>query len=320
MYVYAKPGTQVDTYLEGASPGLVGTVAFQLVDDSNEEVLIPRTIVGITEVPVNSGTYHKKIEAPSKSGTYSLTWDNGTLGPETSATDILVVTGALPPGEKPDLVTLEQVKIAKGENPADHSDPNEDKAIEQAIEEASAAIRNFTQRDFGIPLVTESRQFEYEGDNFVEIDDAHEIDEVAFKFGTTRSLVTTFYWRAEPQNGPPYTYLTIPHWANAYSPEMGFTYNLDVFSRDHGWPGLIPLVEVTGTWGWAETPADVQRAAIITAIAFQQDPSSYVSESIAGYSYTTALREGTGAPSDLTPTAIPGKAQDLLQPYIRFTV
>lgn len=225
--------------------------------------------------------------------------------------------------EETALITLEQVKIAKG---VTDNDAARDARYEQAIEFASTAVRKYADRLFGIPLVKETRSWEYDSSGYLDIDDAATVEGVVFVFGGLRMPITTFYWRAEPQGGPVYSYLNIPHWAGIYSPEMGFTYNLDVISKDRGWPGLIPLIEVTATWGWPTVPLDVQQATILTALEFADIPDNFVSENISGssYSYQTAIRVGSGSPgggaNDLLPSAIPGRAQDLLAPYVRFLI
>ena len=217
------------------------------------------------------------------------------------------------------LITLEQLLRAKGQK-EESLNPGDVERYEQAIETASEACRTFTDRKFGQKVYTASKQYEYEGNAYLDIDDCQKVEEVVFIFGELRTPITTFYYRALPQDGPPYTYLTIPHWAGIYSPEMGFTKNLDVIVKDHGWPGLIPLVEIKGEWGWGqEIPPDVRQAVILTALDYTDAPEPFISENIQGYSYTTAIRTGPGQ-NDLLPTAIPGRAQDLLLPYTRFQI
>lgn len=213
-----------------------------------------------------------------------------------------------------DLITLEQLKIAEGIQAGD-TDEARDKRYEQAIKGASAAIRKYADRAFGIEAKAGTRTYEYDGSGYVDIDDAMTVTEVTFIFGTLETPLSSFYWRPEPQEGPPYSYLTIPHWAGIYSPEMGFTYNLDVISKDRGWPGLIPLVKVVGEFGWPEVPSDVQQACIITAGALSEKPTAHASERIASYSWAQSIR------GDLTDvTAIPARAMDLLEPYIRMKI
>jgi hypothetical protein len=212
-----------------------------------------------------------------------------------------------------DLITLEELKIALGASLTEVDDLK-DKKLAKAISAASVAVRRFADRSFGLPLVAGSRIYEYDSSGFVDIDDAGEVSSVVFIFGGLEMPITNFYWRPEPQEGPPYTYLAIPHWAGVYSPQMGFTKNLDVIAKDRGWPGLIPTVKVFGKFGWPEVPDDVRQATIWTAAKFQEKPDQLVAESIANYSYLSQNR-GSGPPP-----AIPPDAQDILAAYVRFQV
>lgn len=210
-----------------------------------------------------------------------------------------------------DLITLEELKVAMG---MDLSETDQDQKLTKAIAAASTAVRRFADRSFGLPLTEGVRTYEYDSSGYLDIDDAGEIISVVFNLVSFKFPITTFYWRAEPQEGPPYTYLKIPHWAGVYSPEMGFTRNFDVIAKERGWPGLPPTVEVTAKWGWPEVPDDVRQAAIWTAAKFQEKPDQLVSESIANYSYLSQTRTGGPAP------AIPSQAQDLLAAYVRFQI
>jgi hypothetical protein len=213
----------------------------------------------------------------------------------------------------PNLITLTELKAAMNIAAGD-VDVVRDAKLESAIEGASAAVRRFADRAFGLPETPGIRTYEYDSSGFLDIDDCMAVTSVAFVFGGFETPIDQFYWRPEPQEGPPYNYLTIPHWAGIYSPQMGFKINLDVISKDRGWPGLIPTVKVTASWGWPEVPADVRRAAIWTAAVMSEKPEEFVSESIAGYSYTTSNRT-SGAPQ-----AIPPQAQDILAAYVRFQI
>jgi hypothetical protein len=215
--------------------------------------------------------------------------------------------------EAENLINLEELKFAMN-IAAGEVDALRDARLQQAIRDASAAVRRFADRAFGKPEVPGTRIYEWDASGYLDIDDCMSVTSVVFTFGGFEFPIEPFYWRPEPQEGPPYIYLTIPHWAGVYSPEMGFERNLDVISKDRGWPGLIPTVKVTASWGWPEVPADVRRATIWTAAAMSEKPENYVSESIAGYSYSTSNRTSG------LPTAIPAQAQDILSAYVRFQI
>lgn len=313
MYIYAKPNEEVESVLEGANPGLVGTVGVQVINTATEVVVGARTTAGIKELPANSGAYYTKIKTPGTSGTYSISWDTGVVGPLTAAADILVVTetGRAPEREPEgtNLITLEELKIANGETGTVN-----DQNYTRAIESVSEAIRKYTDRSFGLPLVNEVRIYDYDVSGYIDIDDCTNVDSVEFKLGELVTPVQSYAWRAEPAQGPVHDYLVIPHWAGAYSPEMGFRYNLDVISRERGWPGVPPVVLVKATFGWPQTPADVREAAILVATSFSDDPEENVSESIENYAYSKGGSRAFGAAESV---AISGRAKDLLSPYVR---
>lgn len=315
MQLYAKPSEKIEVSVEAGITGLVGTLGVQVINVETDIPVISRTTAGISEVPAGSGLYFTDITAPV-TGSYIILWDKGTITPTTVAYDLLVVNGAgatPASSEGENLITLAQLKAAEG-IAAGEVDLVRDAKLEQAILFASAAIRSYTDRSFGKPEVQGTRTYEYDSSGYLDIDDAMVVESLNFVFGNFETPIEPFYWRAEPQEGPPYTYLTVPHWAGSIDPEMGFTYNLDVISKDRGWPGLIPTIKVTGIFGWPDVPGDVQQAAIWTAAAMAEKPDAFVSESIASYSYTSSNR------TSAAPTAIPSRAKDILAAYERFQI
>lgn len=212
----------------------------------------------------------------------------------------------------PDLITVEELKLAKGESSAD---TEHDEKYQQAIRNASTAVRRFADRAFGMPYTEGDRIYNYDESGYLDTDDAGEVIKVTFILGTLETELQRTYWRAEPQEGPPYNYLYIPRWAGIYSPQMGFRYNLDRISQERGWPGLNPQVKVRAKWGWPEVPDDVRQATIWTAAKFAEKPDQMISESIANYSYTSQVRGNAGPPP-----AIPAPAQDVLAAYVRFQI
>lgn len=215
-----------------------------------------------------------------------------------------------------DLVTLEDTRVALGiTNP---SDTRKDSQIITAIAAASVAIRNFTERQFGTALVTETREFEYDNTGYLDIDDADAVTAVQVVVPHGDNLVVdSDLWRAMPhrrEDAPVYTYIKLPTTVSQFSPAMGFTKNLDTYVSDHGLSDLPDLVQVTGTWGWPEVPADVQRAAFWTVRDWLANPKTdeqLQAQSIAGFSQSWARIGGSGL------LAIPNGARDLLSAYQR---
>ena len=200
-----------------------------------------------------------------------------------------------------DLVTLADVKLALGIPTATTT---QDAKLNDAIRDASAALRSYLDRDFETPVTSsQARTYFYDGSGVLEIQDAQTITAVTLD----GVALTTDEYSAEPAGDAPYTWLFLPEIGGfGMSPEMGFTRNLDRL----WWKALQrpQQVVVTGTWGWATIPDDVQRAAIWTAVAFAENPRPVTTERVGDVSrsYPNAIRD-----------AIPARARDLLEPYFR---
>jgi len=209
------------------------------------------------------------------------------------------------------LVTLQKYKAAIRDTTS-----GDDPRHVEALEDASDAVRSYTDRDFASVPVTESRVFYYEGDGRpLEVDDTFTVNTVTLE-GSTAPLAAT-RWRAgfDGPNGTPYTYIWLPTYRQE-SGEMGFMYNLDVFLAQHG--NQLPLdiqVTVNAVWGWATVPDAVQRATIWIASTFEQDPSiatgGLSSKSVAEVAESYARSEQT------TDEPFPKRARLLLDAYKR---
>lgn len=193
-------------------------------------------------------------------------------------------------------------------------DTNRDAKYTQAIAGASAAVSNYADRGFGLPQITEQRSFEWDNSGFVDIDDCTNVLDLIYSIGGYDTGVAANQWRAEPYGLTTFTYIVMPPISGMYfSPAMGFKENLDVIYKDRGFVGLGPIVKVTATWGWPIVPGDVKQATIWTAAEMGQEPTAYISESIANYSRTSASRT-------LAQEALPERARDLLAPYVRVII
>lgn len=218
-----------------------------------------------------------------------------------------------------DLVTLDDLKIALGVDP---TNTRKDAQYSAAITAASQAILTYTERDFGSPVVTETREFEYDGSGYLDIDDATDVTAVAFKVPNADDLVvdpTT--WRAMPSHrsdAPVYYYLLLPMAGNLYpSVAMGFERNVDRYVEDYGYAQLPQIVKVTATFGWPDVPADVQLATAWTVRDWTSNPKAsegLTSEAIAGFARSWSRLAGGGV------MAIPNAAKDLLADYQKIKV
>lgn len=207
------------------------------------------------------------------------------------------------------LVTLSKYQEAVG------TSANPTKQTE-AIEDASAAILNWTDRDFSAADVVATRTWKYDGSGILDIDDCHTITAVTFQ-GTALAAGRYIARKEGPESVPVYSYLELPPFTTP-SGQMGFTYNLDVFLSQ--FPVREIDVSVTATFGWPTVPDDVQRATIWTAAAFEADPSSVTgqlqSKSVAEVSESYAQAAAiTAQVADEEP--IPPRARALLWPYRR---
>lgn len=314
--LYARPSDPVEVSLAGAPTGL-GNVGVQVIDTPSSTVVVSRTVAA--EVLAGSGLYAKTITAPAIPGTYTVLWDSGSVTPATTAADTLYVSYVPtpgPPSAGPDLITLAELKAAMGIAAGD-VDVVRDTKLTQAITNASRAIITYTDRNLASSLVTETRTFEYDGDGFLEIDDAAAVTAVSLNwFNYTQVLDPALnLWRPEPYGYPVFTYMILPTYTGQINPEMGFRQNLDVLWKERRMSTLPLTASVTGTWGWPVVPADVKQAAIWTAAAFSEEPGDMRSESIEGYSWTRESNRNT-----LEAGALPDRAKDLLAPYIRWSL
>jgi hypothetical protein len=205
------------------------------------------------------------------------------------------------------LVDLDKYKEAIGE-----TDDANDNFHTEAIEDASAAVLNFTDRDFASDPVTEARTYNVPSSGFIiDIDDATEVLDV--------DGLGSANWRAG-NDGPAtmhgiYTYI---EYAFRHSLLMGFTRNEDVFGGNP-----FETVTVTADYGWPEVPDDVQRATILTAQSFEGDRSNpsgaLASKSVAEVAENYLQQQQyQSAVDDNEP--LPARARSLLLPYRRVSL
>lgn len=297
---------------EDATGALVdpGSPLVDIIDPSNTTV-----VTGAVPVRDALGEFHYDfaIDAAAPLGGWVARFTGVINGGTITGDEPFTV---LPPGSvgvgQPWLVQLSELESALGVAPGD-VDPVRQGQLTQAIAGASAAVIKYTDRDFAAAAVTEQRSFEYDGSGFVDIDDCSNITAVTYSISGYDTPIPDFEWRGEPYNGHVFTYLVVPDWGPRFSPEMGFRQNIDVLYREGRFTGLGPTIKVDGTWGWTDVPEDVKRAVLWTAVAMADNPEPYVSESIADFSRTSEAR-------GLTDDAIPGRAKDLLAPYMRLQV
>lgn len=213
-----------------------------------------------------------------------------------------------------DLITLDRLLDALDKVPGDMELYEIDK-FTAAITSASVAIRNFTDREFVLNTnaAVTTREVEWDDSGYVDIPDAQGITSVTAKFNWGAPPVTLRpeQWRLMPFDSIVKDTLIVNGPIYGMSPAMGFTWNLDRFSAEHGVAEFPPILEVTGVFGWPEIPADVEQATIWTASAFAEEEKSVAAENISSFGRTYTTTQAA---------AIPLRARELLDQYKRITV
>jgi hypothetical protein len=216
-----------------------------------------------------------------------------------------------------DLITLQEYRDATRYTSVDTA---YDTQVNAALKYVSAAIRNYTARDFASAIVTEDRTFEYDGSGYVDIDDTATINTVTLTtVGWTDQVVDVALWRGMPQrrdDSPVYYYIYMPSvtaWGG--SPYMGFTRNVDVLAAEGRWGVQPPMVKVNALWGWPTVPDDVKQAAIWAVEDWLSTTSSsagpVTAHAIESFSESFGYRGSTSTILN----ALPQRSMDLLANY-----
>jgi hypothetical protein len=204
-----------------------------------------------------------------------------------------------------DLLTTTEYKTLTGT-----TGTSKDAQITALIPAASLAVLNYTDRDFASTEVTEDRDYLYDWSGFLKIDDCSAVNSVSLA-GSTLGAST---YLVQPFGGDVFTWIELP--SRGLSPEMGFTYNLDVFLRERGRQAVA--VTVNADWGWPDVPDDVKMATAWTVGAMMQNPAAagqLSAESVAEVARSYALQAAQG-----TPEGIPARARELLDQYRRINL
>jgi hypothetical protein len=307
MPTVAQGGTvRVSAIYRDASNALVDPTTPTLEIRNPSDVVVA---TGLTPLREAIGEYYYDYSVPvgAELGTWIARFSGVIQGYTTSGDEefVVVVPGSVAAGEQVGLVSLADFKLALGKSPAVTAD---DAKWQQAIDWASVAVENYTERQFGAPQVTEARRFSYDGSGTLEIDDAISVASVSVVYPNVDPYaLDARAWVPKTLNKV-YAYIDLPTGLGMFSPAMGFEQNLDVWASENLYGFLPVFMDVTATWGWPYVPADVQQAVIWTAISFYENPGGFVHEAIENYSRTIA-----SSPQ----YSIPNRARELLAPYLK---
>jgi hypothetical protein len=250
--VNVAPSSPFETAIDWGETGLDGTIRVRLLDGDGGTAIAPTT-VGIDEFPASSGRYEVTLTAPGTAGQYFVFWDDGAVGDGHSAPgDDILVTGDIEAvGSSSNLyVTRTELKVLLKIANETYSDER----IDIAVAAASRAIDGYKGTRY-YPT-TETRYYSpgvY--DREINLGDIASISAIAVDRdldGTyTEEWVNgTDFWLDPPNalaDGRPYTTLVLRDQARRR------------FTRYQR--GL----RITGSFGWAATPALVKQAAVLIA-------------------------------------------------------
>lgn len=186
-----------------------------------------------------------------------------------------------------DLTTLANVRAMLQKATGD---TDQDAVISAEITRASAAITTYAQREFAPPVTAAARKFAYTGGGVLYLG-SYDLRTVTLMQidtdGTASTLATTDYKLRPltPRLGV-YTSLLLPNHAAS-----------DLFPRE---------VTITGDWGFAIVPADVEEACLLTVV-------ERIRRDVSAFSGSFPEEDGTSP----RPIGIPFAARQILDSYRR---
>jgi hypothetical protein len=246
--ITAAPSTTFEAVAQFAT-GLAGTLGVRITDNAGATT-VARVTAGIAEYPAGSGIYAKTLTAPATAGQYTVLWDDGTnFAPD----DLIVTANAAAAVSTSNLyVTADELKTT-----LDLEGTYADDDIDIACAAASRAIDGYTDSRF-YPT-TETRYYTARCyDTHIVIDDAVSVTSVTVDTDGNGSYDETWVEGTD-------FYLDPPNAVLVGQP----TRRLDLRSQaGRTFPTYARAIKVIGSFGWAETPAQVRQAARILAGRF----------------------------------------------------
>lgn len=320
--IYSEPGKVTYSEFDNAPTGLVGVVGYQILAKADDSVVQARTTSSIVESPALSGRYKATFNAPDDEGAYTILWDIGEVGPETTAADDLFVTSNLATmieGEEGKILSLAEYKMRRQ---IIEVSAERDEAIRAALSSAEDAVLEYTGRDFTTAQTIETRAFPWELHTIIlETDDfVGKPSSISFEVpgaGSAAAFPTNTYW-VGPREGPTHYYIDFTPARNLSSPSigaMGFTRNLDRYFGFGGGADAV-TVNVTAKFGWPGTaPASIKQAVTWLVDEFYKKDGTQgdvQAEAIANLSYVYQRISEENA--------LPARITALLDPYRRISL
>lgn len=265
MAYYVRPGGDLELSAGPTLTGLTGTIGVRIMDGEGGTVLARQT-AGIIEQPAGSGLYVLRISnaAPTVAGRYQVVWDTGGASP-VWATETMEVLSSLPGVAGPsndDLCTLSDVRammqFGDGET-------EQDTILSVLITRASKAISRYSQREF-VNRGPLSRRFDWQPGRTL-------LDLAPFdlRAATAVALVT-------PDGSTP---IAPGDYQLGPNPSVDGVYRIVRLRpevRYLGAGGILPALEITGTWGFPAIPDDIIQAAVATVVTWtRRDVSAFTS-------------------------------------------
>lgn len=166
------------------------------------------------------------------------------------------------------LTTLDQAKLWLAEGDLD---PTQNDRLTWLINAASNTIMEYAQREFVSTLGSGTRAFALKRDGLVTFGkwdlQSASLVQIDTETGGSPSTITTDQYQLWPVDAPHGVYRGLKFYSFTVGPVLRQLYSLG------------RQVSVTGTWGFASVPADVEQACLITVAKwFRRDQVSWSSE------------------------------------------
>lgn len=253
--ITAAPSSTFEATASGFATGLTGTIGVRILDNAGATTTA-RVTAGIAEYPASSGVYYVSLTAPSTAGQYTLLWDNGSTTPGNIATEDLVVTYTITSATA---AANEYVTVSELKNTLAITSSTYDADLAIVVNTASRTLDAITGRRFWSDTGTANvRTYTPDSYRRLMIDDLQTLTTLKVDqngdgtFEETWTVGTDFV--LEPQNADsdipirPYESVLIRKQSRYYFPV-----------------DLEQSVQITGKFGWAAVPDEIQSAASILA-------------------------------------------------------